>query len=73
MTTTDIPNLGRPLTELQQQAFRLAGDGLTYNEIGREMGVSASMAKEHIRIVRKKLSIEKKRDLIVAARIYFAT
>ena len=62
----------RELTDKQAQAFRLAGDGLTMQEIGDSMGVSRSMAKDHIRAVRKKLGIQHKRELVVAARTYFA-
>ncbi len=60
------------LTSKQEQAFRLAGDGLTFQEIGEAMGVSRSMAKDHIRCVRKKLGIAHKRELVLLARTYFA-
>lgn len=69
---THKPNLGPPLTDLQAQAFRLAGDGLTHREIGEAMGVSTSMAKQHIGRVRAKLGISNKRELVVLSRTYFA-
>ncbi len=60
------------LTALQTEAFRLAGDGLTHEEIGERMGVTASMSKQHLAAVRKKLGIgPNKRFLIPAARDYF--
>ncbi len=68
---TETANLGPPLTDLQAQAFRLAGDGLTHREIGEAMGVSTSMAKQHVGRVRAKLGISNKRELVLLSKMYF--
>ncbi len=59
------------LTERQEQVLRLAGDGLTYREIGDELAIKPETAKHHAKVICKKLGATSKRELVVLARAYF--
>ncbi len=59
------------LTERQEQVLRLAGDGLTYQEIADELAIKPETAKFHAKAVWTKLGATSKRELIVLARSYF--
>ncbi len=61
-----------PLTERQQEVLRLAGDGLTYQEIAAELGIKPETAKNHAAAVKRKLGVRSKRGLVPASRAYFA-
>ncbi len=57
----------RSLSPRQSQVLALIGDGLTYGEIGVRLGISESAAKHHTDVLRQKLGVEKKRQLVPLA------
>lgn len=59
------------LTEKQERSFRLAGEGLSYDEIAASLGVHPNTVKGHLKIVKQKLGVPSKRGLVRAAREYF--
>jgi ATP/maltotriose-dependent transcriptional regulator MalT len=60
------------LTERETQVFKLAGDGLSVQEIGDELGITANTVKTHLIHLRNKLGLGYKRELVKASREFFA-
>jgi len=56
------------LTERQKQVADLVGEGLTNMEIGARLGISASTAKAHTDVLRRKLGVTRRRFIPQAAR-----
>lgn len=55
------------LTDREQQVVELIARGLTNREIGREMFVSESTAKFHVRNVMRKLAVRRRAEVAYAA------
>jgi DNA-binding NarL/FixJ family response regulator len=58
---------GTALTEREHQVVELIARGLTNREIGREMFVSESTAKFHVRNVMRKLAVRRRAEVAYAA------
>lgn len=56
------------LTPRQAQIVRLIDQGMTYEEIGETLGVTASTVKAHTNTLRYKLNVKKKRHIPQALR-----
>ena len=56
------------LSPRQAEALALVGEGLSIQEIAGEMGISRSMAKQHLDKLRAKFGVQVKRELIPLAR-----
>jgi DNA-binding CsgD family transcriptional regulator len=52
------------LTTRQREVIRLVGQGLTDRAIGEQLGVSFCTVKTHLRIIREKLGLTRRVDLI---------
>lgn len=53
-----------PLTERERQVLQLVARGHTYAEIGRELGISAKTAENHVRNILGKLHLTRRSDLV---------
>jgi DNA-binding NarL/FixJ family response regulator len=56
------------LTEREQEVFRLAGSGVTCDDIGASLYISRSTVKTHVAHIRQKLELSPREDLGVAYR-----
>lgn len=65
--TATLPNL----TRVQENVLRLAGQGLSTQEIADELGVTHRTAKHHLDVLRGKFGVSHKRRLVAAAQGYF--
>ena len=63
MTATAAPKL----TARELEVLKLIVLGRTLDEVGMELAISRSSAKQHSDVLRKKLGVQNKRDLIPAA------
>lgn len=45
------------MTERQKQVVKLARDGLTYAEIGAQLGISADTVKNHVELIASKSGV----------------
>ncbi len=60
------------LTEKEEEALLLAGDGLTIPQIAEKLGgVHPNTVKARLKSVRRKLNVDRKSGLVIAARRYF--
>lgn len=62
-----------PLTPHQRQVAVLAADGYTIKEIAQKLGANPRTTKAHLDNVRRKLGVEKKREIGRALRALEAT
>ena len=62
----------KPLTDKETEAFLLAADGLTIQEIADRLGVHRNSVKTRLESVKRKLGVERKRGLVLAAREWSA-
>jgi DNA-binding CsgD family transcriptional regulator len=62
-----VADMRRPLTQRQEQTLALVGRGLTLQEIGDAMGISASGARQHVQVLCHKFGVDHKRQLIPIA------
>jgi len=53
-----------PLTDRERQVLQLVARGHTYAEIGRELGISAKTAENHVRNILGKLHLTRRSDLV---------
>jgi DNA-binding NarL/FixJ family response regulator len=53
-----------PLTERERQVLQLVARGHTYAEIGRDLGISAKTAENHVRNILGKLHLTRRSDLV---------
>jgi DNA-binding NarL/FixJ family response regulator len=53
-----------PLTDRERQVLQLVARGHTYGEIGRELGISARTAENHVRNILGKLHLTRRSDLV---------
>lgn len=53
----------RRFTDEEKRIAQLIADGLTYEEMGRRLGVSASTAKQHTALLRNALGVKYKRQI----------
>lgn len=67
-TARSRPLLGEALTDRQRQVAYLIEGGLTYEEIGAELGISPRTAKAHADVIRWKLGVRRKRLIPPALR-----
>jgi len=58
---------GPPLTDREREVIELIARGLTNREIGREMFVSESTAKFHVRNVMRKLGVRRRAEVAYTA------
>lgn len=58
---------GNELTQRQREVLRLVGQGKTNDEIGAELGIATSTAKQHVMALRHKTGITSKRRLAAYA------
>jgi DNA-binding NarL/FixJ family response regulator len=63
-----VPLLGDPLTDRQRQVALGVERGLTNEEIGAELGISARTVKAHTDAIRWKLGVRKRRQIPPALR-----
>jgi non-specific serine/threonine protein kinase len=63
-----LDRLPEPLTERQRQVAYLIEDGLTYEQIGAELGISPRTAKAHGDVIKRKLGVRFKRQIPPALR-----
>ena len=57
------------LTERQRRVVELIAAGLSNEEIGVELGISARTAKAHCDVLRQKLGVSRRRHIPVAYRL----
>lgn len=50
-------------TKHQLEIARLIADGLTYEEMGKRLGISSRIAKYQTDIIRRKLGVRNKRSI----------
>ena len=58
------------LTERQLEVARLIADGYSNVEIGEKLGITARTVKALSDVVRRKLGVEKRREIVRALREY---
>ena len=64
------PNNGSPtLTERQLQVVELIARGLSNEEVGLALGISARTAKAHCDVLRQKLGVPRRRQIPAAFRM----
>ncbi len=56
------------LTERQRQVVELIAAGLSNEEIGEQLGISARTAKAHCDVLRQKLGVSRRRHIPAAYR-----
>ncbi len=61
MAATEQAN---PLTDREREVLRLVARGLTYREIGEELGISPKTAENHVRNILGKLHLSRRSDLV---------
>ena len=63
--------IGEPpaLTERQLQVVQLIARGLSNEEVGLELGISARTAKAHCDVLRRKLGVPRRRQIPAAFRM----
>jgi DNA-binding NarL/FixJ family response regulator len=63
-----LDRLDEQLTERQRQVAGLVEQGLTNEEIGAELGISARTVKAHTDVIRQKLGVRRRRQIPPALR-----
>ena len=57
-----------PITERQRQVVELIAAGLSNEEVGLRLGISARTAKAHADVLRRKLGVPRRRQIPAAYR-----
>jgi RNA polymerase sigma factor (sigma-70 family) len=63
-----LDRLSEPLTERQREVAGLVERGLTNEEIGAQLGISARTVKAHTDVIRRKLGVRRRRQIPPALR-----
>ena len=65
----DAPHTSHPpITERQRQVVELIAAGCSNEEVGQRLGISARTAKAHTDVLRRKLGVERRRQIPAAYR-----
>ena len=51
------------LSQRQKQVLSLLADGLTDDQIGMRLGISARTARAHVEALKQKLGVERRREI----------
>ena len=57
------------LTDRQREVIALIAQGLSNDELGQELGISARTAKAHCDVLRQKLGVPRRRQIPLAYRL----
>ena len=57
------------ITERQRQVIELIAEGLSNDELGRELGISPRTVKAHCDVLRQKLGVPRRRQIPLAYRL----
>jgi ATP/maltotriose-dependent transcriptional regulator MalT len=57
------------LTDRQREVIALIAQGLSNDEVGQELGISARTAKAHCDVLRQKLGVPRRRQIPLAYRL----
>jgi len=57
------------ITDRQRQVIQLIAEGLSNEELGETLGISARTAKAHCDVLRRKLGVPRRRQIPLAYRI----
>jgi ATP/maltotriose-dependent transcriptional regulator MalT len=57
-----------PITERQRQVVELIAAGCSNDQVGRRLGISTRTAKAHSDVLRRKLSVARRREIPAAYR-----
>ena len=57
------------ITPRQREVIQLIAAGMSNEELGRELGISARTAKAHCDVLRQKLGVSRRRQIPLAYRV----
>jgi ATP/maltotriose-dependent transcriptional regulator MalT len=59
----------KAITARQREVIQLIAAGMSNEELGRELGISARTAKAHCDVLRQKLGVPRRRQIPLAYRV----
>ncbi len=59
----------KSITSRQREVIQLIAAGMSNEELGRELGISARTAKAHCDVLRQKLGVPRRRQIPLAYRV----